>query len=326
MIGLYKILLVVLVSIVGIVLGLLYKGIDRILAARMQKRVGPPITQPFRDVKKLLVKENLMPKNAVKFLFNLMPATALISTIIMLLYLPLGMSPILEGYGDLILVLYLLIFPSLAVVLGGFASSSPYASVGGQREMAKMMSYEFPLGISAVSIAWLLYSSSIKNVFSLAVISSNPVWGLVGPLGSLGLLMIFLVLLFVMPGELGRVPFDVSEADSEIAGGALVEYSGRNLALFYLADGVKTVAVASLVIALFLPYSISSFFTPGISVLVADFIFYLVKLFCVIFVASTLIRVVTARFRITQVVTAYLKYSVIISLIGLGLIALDIIL
>ena len=118
---LFRVLLVAIVSVGGIVLGLLYKGIDIILAARIQGRVGPPITQPFRDVKKLLVKESIVPENAVKWLFNLMPGLALISAIAILLYLPLGTTPVLEGYGDLILVLYLLIFPSLALVIGGFA-------------------------------------------------------------------------------------------------------------------------------------------------------------------------------------------------------------
>jgi len=123
---------------------------------------------------------------------------------------------------------------------------------------------------------------------------------------------------------LGRVPFDVSEADSEIAGGVFVEYSGRNLALFYLADAVKTIAVASLMIALFLPCGISGLFGfSGMAALATDFIFYMVKLFCIIFISSTLIRVVTGRLRINQIVTAYWKYPVMASLFGLLLIIID---
>jgi len=320
----FKVLLVVVISLFAIVMGLLYKGIDRIFTARMQSRVGPPVIQPFRDVRKLLVKESIVPENAVKWLFNLMPVLALISVIMILPYVPMGMAPLLETHGDLILVLYLLIFPSLALMIGGFASSSPYAAVGGQREMVKMMGYEFPLVMAAISVAWLLRSSGISNVFSLAVISGNPVWALAGPIGCAGLIMIFLSMLSVIPGELGRAPFDVSEADSEIAGGILLEYSGRNLALFYLADAVKTIAVASVVIALFLPYGISGFFgLSGMAALAADFIFYLAKLLCIVFIGLSFIGVVSGRLRISQVVPVYWKYPVMVSLTGLLLIAVD---
>jgi formate hydrogenlyase subunit 4 len=320
----FKALLVVAVSLSAIVLGLLYKGIDRILMARMQSRIGPPLTQPFRDVKKLLVKESIVPENAVRWLFNLMPVIALISVIAILPYLPMGTAPLMEGHGDLILVLYLLIFPSLALMIGGFASSSPYAAVGGQREMVKMIGYEFPLAIAAISVAWILSSSGIDNAFSLAVISGNPVWDLAGPLGCIGLVMIFLSMLSVIPGELGRIPFDVSEADSEIAGGTLVEYSGRNLALFYLADAVKSIAIASVVVALFLPYGISGFFGfSGLPALAADFAFYLAKLLCIMFIGLSFMGVITGRLRISQVVPVYWKYPVSISLAGLILIAAE---
>ena len=134
----------------GIIFGLLYKGVDRKISAHMQGRVGPPIRQPFRDVSKLFVKENIVPENAIPWVFNLAPLVGLVATISILLYLPLaGFQPLLDGVisskGDLILILYLLIIPSLAMVVGGFASGSPYATVGAQREMVTMIAYEFPL-------------------------------------------------------------------------------------------------------------------------------------------------------------------------------------
>ncbi|MEA3255326.1 MAG: complex I subunit 1 family protein [Candidatus Altiarchaeota archaeon] len=288
----------------------------------MQERVGPPLTQPFLDIRKLMIKENIIPVNSVKWLFNLMPILALASTLIILLYLPLGgIEPVLEGHGDLILILYLLIIPALALVLGGFSSGSPYAWVGAQREMIMMMSYEFPLAIVVISLAWLLTVSGIAEPFSLQVISNNPVWGLVGPVGFIGLILLLLVLLFVMLGELGRIPFDVPEASQEIAGGILAEYSGRNFALFYLADAVKAVVFGSIIIALFLPYGLG---LSGITGVLADLAFFFIKLFLIIFIASTFIRVATSRFKISQVVYAYWIPSVLVSLMGLLLIGLDV--
>ena len=89
----------IVVSIVGIVLGLLYKGIDRKLAAHMQGRIGPPIRQPFFDIRKLLVKENVIPENAIEWIFNLVPILGLGATISILLFLPIGGLPaILDGF------------------------------------------------------------------------------------------------------------------------------------------------------------------------------------------------------------------------------------
>jgi len=325
----FRIALVPLVAVLGMVLGLLYKGIDRKIAARMQARVGPPVTQPFRDVKKLMLKENIIPRNAVPWLFNLMPVLALAASMMLLLYLPIGgLGPVLEGYGDLILVLYLLLFPSLALVIGGFSSGSPYADVGAQREMVTIMSFEFPLAVAIISLTWLhALANPGMAVFSFSVIESSAAWGLVGPLGIAGLVLLFVVMMAVMPGELGRIPFDTAEADTELAGGVLAEYSGRNLALFYLADAVKTVAMASVVIALFIPSGISGILgIGGVAGTFADMLFFLAKLFILIFIGSTLVRVAMARLRITMVVKAYWGYSTFIALAGLALIAADVLL
>ncbi|MEA1925265.1 MAG: complex I subunit 1 family protein [Candidatus Altiarchaeota archaeon] len=316
-----NIMLIPLVGFIAIVIGLLYAGIDRILAARMQERVGPPLTQPFLDVFKLMIKENITPKNSVKWLFNSMPVVCLASTLIILFYLPFGgFGPLLGGHGDLILVLYLLIVPALALVMAGLSSGSPYAAVGAQRKMIMMMSYEFPLAIIVVSIAWLLTVSNVADPFSLQAVTSNPVWGLVGPLGFLGLILQLLVLLFVTPGELGRIPFDVPEASQEIAGGILAEYSGRNLALFYLANAVKAIVFISVIIALFFPYGLG---VPGLAGVLADSLFFFIKLFLLMFVSSTFIQVAMSRFRITQVVYVYWIPSVLVSLTGLLLMLLD---
>ena len=315
----------VLVAAFSIIIGLLLMGFDRIVAARMQARIGPPLTQPFTDVRKLLAKENVVPENAIPWLFNLAPIIALASAITILFYLPIGgFAPVLSGGGDLILVMYLLTLPALALVAGGFASGSPYATVGAQREMVTMIAYEFPLAIVVVAIAWRLAAAGISLPFSLATIEANPVWGLVGPLGAIGLLILLIVLLIVTPAELSRVPFDTPEAETELAGGILVEYSGKNLALFSLTQGVKTVAMASLVVALFFPYRLAAI--AGISGFVGaviDLLFYILLITLVAFISVSVIRVAMARFRINQVVSVYWIYLAIAGLAGLLLVMVD---
>ncbi|HDD46327.1 MAG TPA: NADH-quinone oxidoreductase subunit H [Candidatus Aenigmarchaeota archaeon] len=318
----YKIGMVPVIAVLGIVLGLLYNGIDRKLAARMQSRVGPPIIQPFIDIKKLLMKESIVPRHAIKWLFNLMPVLALSASLLTLLYIPFcGIGPAFEGYGDLVLVLYLLVLPPLAITLGAFASGSHYATIGAQREMVTMISYELPLAIAIVSVAWLLSMANPSlPVFSLSVISNNPIWNFTTPLSFLGLLIIFIALLLVIPGELGKTPFDVAEAETEIAEGVFAEYSGRNLALFYLANAVRTIAIASLIIAIFLPWNLSTFFNFSYLSLLFDALFFLIKLFVIIFISSVFIRVIVPRLRITQVVSTYWFYTTLIALLGMLLI------
>ena len=313
------------VAIFAIIFGLLYKGIDRKLAAHMQARVGPPIRQPFRDVIKLFSKENIVPERAIGWLFNLAPVIALASSITIMLYLPMGsFGPILSTEGDLILILYLLMIPSLAMVLGGFASSSPYAAVGAQREMVLMMSYEFPLAIAIISVVWRLREAGIDVPFSLSSMMENPIWNNVGILGAIGCIILLIALVIVTPGELSKVPFDAPEAETEIAGGLLVEYSGRNLALFYLADMVKTLAIATLIIAIFFPYNLSALLSlSGYPAYALDFLFYLFKLFLVILLSVTLIRVAVARLKIDQLVSTYWISVVLLSLIGLVLLMFD---
>lgn len=312
------------ITLFAIFFGLLYKGIDRKIAAHMQKRIGPPIRQPFRDVGKLLCKENIIPENAIPWLFNLAPIVCLAASITLLLYIPIGgFEPILHGHGDLILILYLLIIPALAMVVGGFASGSPYATVGAQREMVTMMSYEFPLAVAIISLVWKL-SETPGDAFTLSFISAHPIWGNVGLLGIIGAAILVLALVIVIPAELSKIPFDVAEAETEIAGGLMVEYSGRNLAMFYIADGVKTFAIASLMVALFFPYQLSGFFgLEGYIAHTVDFLFFLLKVFLIMLFSVTLIRIGVARLRISQVVSTYWVAITLIALLGLVLIMWD---
>jgi formate hydrogenlyase subunit 4 len=310
----------------GTILGMVYKGLDRKLAAQMQGRIGPPLRQPFFDVVKLMTKENVVPDHAIDWLYNLMPVIGLVAVGTLLFYLPLGgFAPLLAGYGDLILILYLLAVPSLAMMVGGFSAGTPFATVGAQREMVMMMAYEFPLAVTLVSLAWRL---SVElpgaSVFSLSVLSAHPLWTMVGPLGIIGLVILFAALLVVTPAELAKIPFDIPEAETEIAGGLLAEYSGRNMAMFYLADAIKMVVMGSLTVALFVPYGLSGVFgLAGFWGGLVDVAFYLVKVFLVIFFAVIVARVGFARLKIAQATRFFWLPVTAASLVGTLLLALD---
>ncbi len=312
--------------IFGILAGLFLLGVDRKLAAHMQARIGPPLRQPFLDVAKLLQKENIVPANAIPWLFHAAPVLALASSLVVLLYLPAGsILPPLGMFGDLILVMYLLTIPALAMVAGGFASGSPYATVGAQREMVTMIAYEFPLAVVIIGVAWRLGAAGLASPFGLLTIASNPIWGVVGPVGLIGVAILLFTLGAVTPAELSRIPFDTQEAETELAGGLLVEYSGKNLAMFYLAQGVKTLALGAIAVAIFFPWNLSSFLAmPAAIAPLADLVFFLVKVILVMFFAVTLVRVGMARFRINQVVNAYWIYLSAFGILGIILLMADV--
>jgi len=311
------------------VVGLLYLGIDRILVARLQSRVGPPLVQPFRDVGKLMMKETIIPNGSLRWLFQFAPVMCVMGSVALLLYIPLfGQPALFEGSGDAILIIYLLTIPSLALVAGGFASSSPYASVGAQREMVVMIGYEFPLSVTVVSIAWRILQVTDANAFAFSTMAQYPIWDLVGPLGFVGVILLLLSMIAVTPGELGRVPFDIAEAETELAGGLMVEYSGRNLALFYLGNSIRGFAVLSLMVALFFPYGIAAGIglTGTAAIAIIDGLFFLVKVFIAMFVAVTLVRSAMARLKVNQTTVFYLMIMTIISLLGLLLLWADMVL
>ena len=314
-----------LVSVYGILAGLVIMGVDRKLAARMQARIGPPLTQPFTDLRKLLVKQSIVPENAIPWLFNAAPLAALASSLVILLYLPVGpFAPVLGRFGDLVLVMYLLTVPALAFVAGGFSSGSPYATVGAQREMVTMISYEFPFAVAIIGVAWRLGITGLATPFSLITLTRVPIWSVVGPLGLVGALLLLVLVMLVIPGEVSRIPFDTPEAETELAGGLLLEYSGRNLALFTLSLGVKTIVMGSLAVAMFLPWNLSPLLgLGGIGALALDLAFFAAKVFLVLFLAVILLRVGVARFRINQVVSGYWMYLGTLGIFGLILLIAD---
>lgn len=326
MIFILKIVGALIIAGLGVIIGLFLKGIDRKLAAMMQSRVGPPIRQPFLDFFKLMIKENIVPENAVPWVFNGAPVITLVSTITILYYIPIASIPALLGNsGDVILIAYLLTIPAIGLVVGGFSSGSSYASIGAQREMVMMMSYELPLVTIIIALGWRLSLAYPGiNVFSLDILSANPIWNLVGPLGFIGAFFLLFTLAIVTPAELSLVPFDIPEAETELAGGVLVEYSGRNLALYELASAAKMVVMGALTVALFFPYNIAHLLSlSGVAAIIIDFAFFLVKLFLVIFFEATYIRVAFARLKIDQASIAYLFFLSTISLVGLLFIAMD---
>lgn len=272
--------------------------IDRKLCARLQNRQGPPWYQPLADFLKLIGKETIIPQDANKKLFPLLPVIAFASVTTAFLYLPIWASASLFPFeGDIILVLYLLMLPTLCQFLAGWYSTSIYAAVGSSRVLTQLFAYEVPLFMSLLSPALLAGSWSISAICQYYAI--HPLYILIN-------IPAFLVAIVASQGKLERVPFDTPEAETEIVGGPLVEYSGRLYAIFRMALDSELLVVCSLLAAIFLP-----FFTGNVF---ADFALYIAKTLVILFIFAAF-RTVMARVRVEQMVAFCWKILVPVSLV-----------
>lgn len=228
-------------------IGLLASWIDRKVTARVQYRVGPPILQPLIDITKLLGKETCIPRGASKTTFLMAPVVGLTSVILVssLLWVN-NINPNSSFLGDLIVVLYLLTIPSISIMIGGFASRNPLASLGASREMKLILSYELPF-VLAVLVPVIKSNFSLRLGEILGFQAQNGVI-----VGNLSGFLALVVALLCMQAKLALVPFDIPEAETEITSGPLIEYSGSGLAIYRLMKNMLLFVLPFFLIILFM--------------------------------------------------------------------------
>jgi NADH-quinone oxidoreductase subunit H len=294
--------------------GLFLKGLDRRMEARLQRRVGPPLIQPWLDLAKLLTKETMIPGTANKTAFLMAPVIGFTGMAVCAAFIPIpGVYQGLVNTGDLLVIFYLLPIPAIALMLGGSASSSPFGAVGFSREMVMMLAYEAPLLCVLLTVAMLVGKGLGGGVeFSLAEVVRYQ-----ADAGQLGFNPVMIPALFAymmfLPGTMGVVPFDIPEAETEIIEGPLLEYGGPPLALYLLGSALKTFVVLGLGVAMFFPGTISDYALVNLA-------WFILKCFALMVVSLTVVKSATGRFRINQAFWFYIKYPTVLSLISLGLV------
>ena len=143
--------------------GMLLCGIDRKIVAKMQKRVGPPVLQPFYDFFKLCGKETIVPAAASSTVFMAAPIVGLAALVVLQLFIPIHGFTAFSGMADVIVILYLLLIPAMAAMLGGAASGSPYAGVGLSREMVTVISCVLPLVLVLLAVGKVAGGDSVTS-------------------------------------------------------------------------------------------------------------------------------------------------------------------
>ena len=237
----------ILYLILAPVAGGLLAGVDRIISARMQSRVGPPVFQPFYDVLKLMSKRPIVVNNYINFYVTCFLVFEVVS------------GGIFYSGGDVLLCIFALTVGAIFLVLAGYAPNSPYSNIGAERELLQMMAYEPKLLISAMGMYVVVGSFHVHDIMRYRE-------GLVTYLP-----LIFLGFLFVLTIKLRKSPFDLStshHAHQELVKGLTTEFSGPTLATVEVAHWYENVLLLGFVYLFFAAWS------PAIAV-VATLVTYL---------------------------------------------------
>ena len=224
--------IVVLVTIM-LVIDILLVWIERKVVARFQDRLGPNrvgpfgLIQPFADIIKLFIKENITPKGVDKVVYNLAPVLSVFSVLILWAIIPL--APVIYGVDLNVGLLYLVAagaIGTLSIIMAGWSSNNKFALLGAFRQVAAMVSYEIPMVVA------LLIPTVLAGTMGMLGISEaqQGMWYVIlSPLGAL-------IFLISAVAELGRAPFDLSEGESEVVAGFHIEYSGMKFGWFYAGE------------------------------------------------------------------------------------------
>ena len=266
------ILEVVLIAVKVVVMTMILFGLplpltwlERKVAGHIQVRLGPwrvgphGLLQPFADMIKLLMKEDIVPDRADKFLFTIAPILAMVPAFAVFVAIPFGeniMIPVINKEVSLYIsdmnvgILYILAISGLGIygiILGGWASNSKYSLIGGLRSSAQMISYEISISFAAIGVVMLSNSLSLVEIvrsqggsllhWNFFYLPVGPVWCAIFIIGSLA--------------EINRIPFDLPEDEGTLGAGFHTEYSGMKFALFMLAEYVAMVSVSVLTVILF---------------------------------------------------------------------------
>ena len=276
-----------------------FEGILRKVTAKVQSRQGPPIWQPYYDLLKLLGKEDIESgESPAMQRFASWLSLAAILTLAVLV--PMGTTPPLSGAADAYLLISLLTLCGVSTMLAGLAAGSTYSLVGMSREMMSLMTLE-PLLAVAVFVS-MVHTRSMR----LDAVLNGSAYVQAGlPLA--GILMLG-VAIFAFQALIGRLPFDIAEAETELMEGSMVEYSGPKLALFKFTRMAKLVVYGALLVSIFAPWG-SGLPAP------LNLLALLAKLLLLVLVV-TLVAATHARYRIDQAIRYYG------GLLGLSLMAL----
>ncbi len=292
---------IITTPIIAFIVGVTYGGLTRRITARIQNRYGPPSSQNLLDIIKLYSKETSIQHGVMQHLGPVFAITASITT---LYFIPVIKNSVvftnLSFNGDLIFLLYIMVFGSLGMALGAGQTGNPNAAIGVSRGLSQMVGYEIPFVLSLVAIMTQFHTTSLTDL--LAVQKHFADWIIFqSPLAFIAGILAFL-------GMMGYAPFDVVIAPAEIASGPPSEFGGKYLALMMTSRSIFTFAKLVLFTDIFL---------GGAS----DFITLIIKTF-LLYMIPVLTGIVFPRFRTEQSICFFWKWPLVFGVLAILVVVL----
>ncbi len=301
--NLLYIILKVVIVVVAALTGFAYLSlVERKILGRLQARVGPNrvgplgLLQPVAEGLKLIFKESITPSGVDKPMFFLAPILAVVPALMIFAVIPFGRGDNLQLASNVnVGVLFIAAIIGTAVygvAIAGWSSNNKYASLGGLRAAAQVVSYELAMGLSMVTVVLLAGSASLSDIVG-AQSPDNPLnWFIFKlPVGIIAAAIFAITAL----AELARSPFDLVDAEQELTAGYMTEYGGMKFALFFMSEYVKMIALSGLFTTFFLGGWGGPFATTEPTGLLSIF-YFLIKVF-VCLLAMIAVRATLPRMR-----------------------------
>ena len=278
--------LAIVQALILLALAPLFSGISRMIRARIQSRRGPGLLQDYRDIAKLMKRQNIWPDNAGA-VSRMMPYVLISTVMVVAMSLPLftRVSPF-GASSDLITVVYLLALFRFFFSIAGLDSNSTFSSLGASREVTLGVLVEPILMLAFLVIALIAGST---NFAVIGTQLSEQSWQY--PIATVVALVAAFFAVFI---EMGKIPFDLAEAEQELQEGPLTEYSGPSLALLKMGLSLKSMVVAAIFVSVLLPFGAAQ--DLSISAVVLGTVFFFVKLL-VVFVLACVFENTLSRTR-----------------------------
>ncbi|MEN6371046.1 MAG: NADH-quinone oxidoreductase subunit NuoH [Armatimonadota bacterium] len=267
-----KLILVVVVFTLWMLMVPFMIWLERKVIADIQVRIGPNrvgpfgILQPIADALKLLLKEDITPERADRWLYTLAPAMLMVPALLAIAVIPIGgmltiagRSFTLQIMGEyhgpsgfyvpeldagILLVLALSALGVYGIVIAGWSSANKYSLLGGMRSSAQMLSYELPLGVALIGPLILAGTLRLNGVINAQ--GAAGIWFIIPQL------LAFVIFLVSGTAEVNRAPFDLPEAEQELIGGYHTEYSSFRFAMFFMAEYLGMVTISAIAVTFFL--------------------------------------------------------------------------
>ncbi|MCK3657494.1 hydrogenase 3 membrane subunit [Pasteurellaceae bacterium Pebbles2] len=273
-------------ALILLALAPLFSGISRMIRARIQSRRGPGVLQDYRDIAKLMKRQNILPDNA-GIVSKLMPYVLISTVLVVAMSLPMfTLASPFGAAGDLITVVYLFALFRFFFSIAGLDSNSTFANIGASREVTLGVLVEPILMLSLLVIA-LVAGSTNFGLISTAL--STQTWNY--PVATLIALIAAAFAIFI---EMGKIPFDLAEAEQELQEGPLTEYSGPAFALIKVGLSLKSMVVAAIFVSVLIPFGAAQ--ELSISAVFFGAVFFFVKLL-IAFVLACVFENTLARTR-----------------------------